>query len=145
MSEEELNAIKADIQLSVQRMGDKWGVNLADPDFHKSTIGGKMLGAGFVNVLGNYPTADQQKQVLNVGLDWLGEQHGAKPGLTTQVYAGNEIVKGLLKSGAMTEEDLRTSWGFPAPVKSLFEFLSSNPEISITSGLHELEDEFGPQ
>ena len=146
MSEEEEAAMKADILSTVQGISEKWGVNLADPDFHQSDIGGKMLGAGFVNVMGNYPTADKQKQVLKYGLDWVGKQHNQPPGLLTQLGVGSAVVSGLKKSGILTDDDIRKSWGIQKPIQTLFEYFSSNPEIAISSGLHELdEDKFVPQ
>jgi len=151
VSEEELTAIKADILSTVQRIGDRWGVNLFDIEFQKSELGSKMLGQTLQSTMGKYPTIDQQQQVLNVGLGELGKMHGAG-GLTDPTYfAGDTILKAMIKSGAMTKKNVNFK-GWPLssftknPAKQLFKIFKAAPEISIFSGLHELdEDKFGPQ
>ena len=139
MNEED--KMKADVLATVAAFSQKYGVDLASKEFQQSAIGAKMLGAGFENVLGEYPTADEQEKVLNVGLDWGGEVHG----VPNRFAVATSILGGLLGSGAVKEEDLVKSWGLTKPATSLLKYFTSNPEISITSGLHELEDKFGPQ
>ena len=139
MNEED--KMKADVLATVARLSEKYGVDLASKDFQKSSIGSKMLGAGFESVLGEYPTADQQEKVLNVGLDWVGGVHG----VPNRFAVAHSILSGLLGSGAVKDEDVVKTWGVTKPATTLLKYFTSNPEISITSGLHELEDKFGPQ
>ena len=139
MNEED--RMKADVLSTVAALSEKYGVDLASKDFQQSAIGAKMLGAGFENVLGNYTNADQQARVLDVGLDWVGGVHG----VPNRFVVATNILGGLLGSGAVKEEDLVKTWGVTKPATSLLKYFTSNPEISITSGLHELEDKIGPQ
>ena len=156
MSEEELNAMKADILSSVQRIGTRWGVNLSDIEFQKTELGTKMLGQVLQSSLGKYTTIDQQKAVLNVGLGELGKMHGVKQdGLLDPAYfAGDSILKEMIDSGAMTKKDVNFK-GWPLgsftknPAAQLFKIFKAAPEISIFSGLHELDEDklgsFNPQ
>ena len=50
MNEED--KMKADVLSTVEKLSQKYGVDLASADFQGSAIGAKMLGAGFENVLG---------------------------------------------------------------------------------------------
>ena len=70
---------------------------------------------------------------------------GGVHGVPNRFAVATSILGGLLGSGAVKEEDLVKSWGLTKPATSLLKYFTSNPEISITSGLHELEDKFGPQ
>jgi hypothetical protein len=137
MNEED--KMKADVLSTVAALSEKYGVDLASADFQESAIGSKMLGAGFENVLGNYTTADQQAKVLNVGLDWVGGVHN----VPNRFAVATSILGGLLGSGAVKEEDVVKNWLGTKPATTLLKYFTSNPEISITSGLHELEDKFG--
>jgi hypothetical protein len=139
MNEED--KMKADILSTVSGLSEKYGVDLASKDFQGSAIGSKMLGAGFESVLGNYTTADQQARVLDAGLDWVGKVHG----VPNRFAVATSILGGLLGSGAVKDKDVVKTWGVTKPATTLLKYFTSNPEISITSGLHELEDEFGPQ
>jgi hypothetical protein len=139
MNEED--KMKADVLSTVEKLSQKYGVDLASADFQGSAIGAKMLGAGFENVLGNYPNADEQAKVLDVGLDWVGGVHG----VPNRFAVATSILGGLLGSGAVKEEDVVKSFGFTKPATTLLNYFTSNPEISITSGLHELEDKIGAQ
>ena len=139
MNEED--RMKADILSTVAAFSEKYNVDLASKDFQEKAIGAKMLGAGFESVLGKYTTADQQAKVLDVGLDWVGKVHNFE----SRFAVAHSILAGLLGSGAVKEEDVVKSFGFTKPATTLLNYFTSNPEISITSGLHELEDKFGPQ
>jgi len=152
MSEEELNAMKADILSSVQRIGTRWGVNLSDIEFQKTELGTKMLGQVLQSSLGKYPTIDQQKEVLNVGLGELGKMHGVE--VNPAYFAGDSVLQGMIDSGAIPKGDVKFK-GWPLgsftknPAAQLFKILKAAPEISIFSGLHELDEDklgsFNPQ
>jgi hypothetical protein len=141
MNEED--RMKADILSTVAAFSEKYNVDLSSKDFQDKAIGAKMLGAGFESVLGKYTTADQQAKVLDVGLDWVGKVHGIPKGETGRYAVATSILGGLLGSGAVKDEDVVKSWGFTKPATTLLNYFASNPGISITSGLHELEDKFG--
>jgi len=145
MDEDKTNPLLEALLAEVAGLNSEYSVDLSDPEFQGTTLGGKMLGLGFSNVMQGYKTADEQADVLNVGLDWVGKQHGLE-GEGTRYLVGRNIVKGLLGSGAIKDKDVKTFFGAMKPVTTLLEYFQSNPEISISSGLHELDEErFGPQ
>lgn len=144
MDDDKTNPFLEALLTEVASLSSEYSVNLSDVEFQKTDLGGKMLGMGITNVMGKYPTADEQKQVLNSGLDWMGKKHGVQ----SRYLVGDSIVKGLVRSGLIPKDDAPTNWlGITKkPVETLFNFFQANPDIGINSGLHALdEDKFGPQ